>query len=123
VRRRRGGLAWGSVVGSGALLMAAALLSCVRYTRISGFAATGSCEGACRHYLACKEDDSRVSQSACETDCREIFVDRGQPDRESLREFEGLDCASAVAFVDGNDGRRDRNPASAQSVSRRSQAH
>jgi hypothetical protein len=110
-------------VGFGALVMAAALLSCVRYARMQTFTSTGTCAGACRHYLACKGDGSDASQKVCEEDCGEIFVDDGEPDRESLREFEGLDCEIAVAFVDGDGGRRDRSAGSHPAVGRRSQAH
>jgi hypothetical protein len=79
----------------------AASLSCVRYARFKGAAQTGTCDGACRHYLACKDDRSPTSFNGCLADCRDIFIDQGEPDRDSLRLFEGLECSAAVGFVEG----------------------
>jgi hypothetical protein len=67
--------------------------------------ATGTCEGACQHYLGCKGESSAETRATCLAECQEIFVFEGEEDRTSLRDFEGLQCESAVAFVDG-----DRNP-------------
>jgi hypothetical protein len=61
----------------------------------------GTCYGACDHYLGCKGDEREESRDTCLSECREIFVTNGQPDRQSLRMFEDLECDAAVAFVDG----------------------
>jgi len=86
----------------------AASLSCVRYGRFTGFSTTsGTCDGACQHYLSCKDDERPESFRTCVADCRDIFVYQGEPDRESLRTFESLECKDAVAYVEGDDdGRR-----------------
>jgi hypothetical protein len=86
----------------GAAIAMVASLSCVRYARLKGTASqTGTCDGACRHYLACKDDQSPESLHGCVADCRDIFVDQGKPDRDSLRLFEGLECSAAVGYVEG----------------------
>ena len=69
--------------------------------------ATGTCEGACDHYLSCKGDASGAAQSTCVAECREIFAYDGEEDRMSLLDFESMQCEAAVAFVDG-DGNPDR---------------
>ncbi len=61
----------------------------------------GTCYGACEHYLGCKGDERQEARATCLTECREIFVQDGKPDRQSLRMFENLKCDAAVAFVDG----------------------
>ena len=61
----------------------------------------GTCYGACDHYLGCKGDLRQESRDTCLSECREIFVQDGRPDHESLRMFEELECEAAVAFVDG----------------------
>jgi len=61
----------------------------------------GTCYGACDHYLGCKGDERQESRDTCLAECREIFVQDGKPDRQSLRDFQGLECEAAVAFVDG----------------------
>lgn len=62
----------------------------------------GTCYGACDYYLGCKGDERVESRDTCLVECREIFVQDGQPDRKSLRMFvQDLDCDEAVAFVDG----------------------
>jgi hypothetical protein len=89
----------------GAALMAATL-SCVRYGRFTGFSTRGgTCDGACQHYLSCKDDERPEAFRACVADCRDIFVYQGEPDRESLRTFEGLECKDAIAYVEGDDDR------------------
>ena len=106
-RRSGARLAWWCGVAILATLMVATL-SCVRHGRFNGFSSrTGTCDGACQHYLSCKEDERPDSLSACVAECRDIFVYQGEPDRESLRTFESLECKDAVAYVEGDDdGRR-----------------
>jgi uncharacterized protein YcfJ len=90
-------------LGIGAAIAMAASLSCVRYARFQGVASqTGTCDGACGHYLACKDDQRPESLRSCQAGCRDIFVDHGEPDRDSLRLFEGLECSAAVGFVEGD---------------------
>jgi len=83
---------WGLVVG-GAL--AASIAGCV----MRGPARprlTGTCQGACAHYVACKPGHSADARGQCEAECPQVFAD---PD--SLMEFELLTCADAVEYIDG----------------------
>ena len=93
---------------------------CFRYARSQTFATSGTCAGACDHYLDCKESDSEAAREQCLEECEQIFVYRGEPDRASLQDFEELDCAAAVAFVDGDGG---HEPKPDSDGVRRSQTH
>jgi hypothetical protein len=57
---------------------------------------TGTCEGACAHYLDCKGARGGATEQSCVVDCRQVFADD-----ESLRAFESLSCEDAVEYVDG----------------------
>lgn len=65
---------------------------------------TGTCAGACEHYLRCKaERGQRVdagAESACATECGDVFSGP-----EPLAAFERLSCEDAIAFVEGESGR------------------
>ena len=61
---------------------------------------TGTCEGACDHYLACKRSDSAVMRTACVDECGEVLQDP-----ESLRAFESLECQDTIEYVEGSSGR------------------
>lgn len=61
---------------------------------------TGTCEGACDHYLACKRTDSAVMRSACVDECRDVLQDPA-----SLRAFESLECTDTIEYVEGDSGR------------------
>lgn len=60
---------------------------------------TGTCEGACDHYLACKRSGDPAAKNACVSECREVFFDD-----ESLRAFESLECRDVVEYVEGESG-------------------
>jgi hypothetical protein len=60
---------------------------------------TGTCEGACDHYLACKRSGDQTARTACVAECREVFFDD-----ESLRAFESLECRDVVEYVEGDSG-------------------
>ena len=60
---------------------------------------TGTCEGACDHYLACKRSGDAAAKTACVSECREVFYDD-----ESLRAFESLECRDVVEYVEGESG-------------------
>ncbi|HYU16455.1 MAG TPA: hypothetical protein VEL05_10295 [Candidatus Acidoferrum sp.] len=109
VRRSWGNLVRWGAAGISTALLSAPLLSCVRYARVHVRSTrSGTCEGACRHYADCKDDERPESLQSCVADCRDIYVHEGDVDSESLMEFEDLDCKDAVAFVEGDD--RGRNP-------------
>lgn len=61
---------------------------------------TGTCAGACDHYLRCARDDRPAARAACLAECPEVLQD---PD--ALRAFESLRCPDAVRFVEGASGR------------------
>jgi hypothetical protein len=60
---------------------------------------TGTCEGACDHYLSCKRSGDSAARTACVAECREVFQDT-----ESLRAYESLECTDAVEYVEGDSG-------------------
>lgn len=82
-----------------------ALGGCVNRSRGPVFGRpTGTCAGACDHYLWCKAQygdkvDER-SRKTCELECPEVFSGA-----ESLAAFESLTCDDTVAFVEGESGR------------------
>jgi hypothetical protein len=90
-----------------ALLVAtAAAAGCARYARPTSALPDGSCAGACEHYADCRGDGDDRLERDCLAECESIFVTDGEPDREALGEFEDLDCPDAIAFVEGDAGRR-----------------
>jgi hypothetical protein len=77
------------------IALALVMVSCV-VNRLMGPRLTGTCDGACSHYLACKSDDSAADRDRCHRECPDVFSDR-----ESLMAFESLSCTDAVEYVDG----------------------
>jgi hypothetical protein len=57
---------------------------------------TGTCAGACDHYLSCKDAHTPAAEQSCEAECSQVFADE-----DSLRAFESLSCRDAVEYVDG----------------------
>jgi hypothetical protein len=57
---------------------------------------TGTCDGACSHYVQCKPGHSNVDRNRCSAECPDVFSDR-----DSLMAYESLACPDAVEFVDG----------------------
>jgi hypothetical protein len=82
----------GLVIG---LAIAALIAGCVVH-RLVGPRLTGTCEGACSHYVECKAGAGRVERRRCEAECPEVFADR-----DSLMAYESLACADAVEYVEG----------------------
>lgn len=72
------------------------LTSCVVRHMIAGPRLTGTCEGACDHYVSCKPGHSDADRQRCETECPGVFSDR-----DSLMAFESLSCKDTVEYVDG----------------------
>jgi hypothetical protein len=66
---------------------------------------TGTCDGACRHYMRCKGESSAPVYGACVQECELIFVEDGEVDSVSLGMFEQLECPDAIGFVEGTSGR------------------
>ncbi|MDX2087068.1 MAG: hypothetical protein SFX73_04415 [Kofleriaceae bacterium] len=61
---------------------------------------TGTCEGACAHYVACKSGHSEADAKRCNAECPDVFSDR-----DSIMAFESLSCRDAVEYIDGNASR------------------
>jgi hypothetical protein len=87
-----------------ALLLGLALGLAVASCRLDGAwkprRLTGTCEGACDHYLGCKRASDAGRRAACVAECHEVFADA-----ESLRGFESLECRDAIWYVEGDSGR------------------
>jgi hypothetical protein len=81
--------AWVAVV-AGALLSGCI----VRYIR--GPQLTGTCDGACDHYLQCRGGDIGGVREACLAECPLVFGER-----DSIMAFESLSCPDTVEFVEG----------------------
>jgi hypothetical protein len=88
----------GVVVG---VAIALALTSCIVRNLVGGSRLTGTCHGACAHYVACKPSHDKHDARRCETECPDVFSDR-----DSLVAFESLSCQDAVEFVDGDPHRQ-----------------
>ncbi len=77
------------------LAIAAALASCV-VKRFTTPRLTGTCAGACAHYVECKPGHPEADRARCEAECPDVFSD---PD--SLMSYESLSCQDAVEYIDG----------------------
>ena len=85
-------------------------LGCSRGGQTSAYPTlTGTCAGACDHYLSCKSSQGgEVSQrnyQICERECTQVFSGA-----ETLMAFESLACEDAIAFVEGSSGRGPGDP-------------
>ena len=81
-----------------ALVIAAALTGCL-IRGLTGPRYTGTCDGACEHYVACKADHHEADRQRCRAECPTVLADR-----DAAIAFESLSCTDAVEFIDG-DGR------------------
>ena len=78
----------------GAALAAAA---CRPPAFITGPRITGTCAGACDHYLDCRGGGATERmRTSCVADCRGVFSDP-----ESLGAFESLSCQDTIEYVEG----------------------
>ncbi|MBS1123599.1 MAG: hypothetical protein H6Q90_5827 [Deltaproteobacteria bacterium] len=75
--------------------MTALIASCVVH-RLMSPRLTGTCDGACEHYVACKPGHSDGARRECTAECPEVFEDR-----DSLMAYESLTCPDAVEYIDG----------------------
>ncbi len=82
-------------LGLGALI-ALSLIGCI-VRRLTGPQLTGTCDGACSHYIQCKHGHAEVDRLRCLRECPDVFSDR-----DSLMAYESLACDDAVEYVDGN---------------------
>lgn len=82
------------------LVLAISMASCV-VKRLVGPQLTGTCSGACSHYIECKPGHPESDRARCETECPDVFSDR-----DSLMAYESLSCSDAVEYVDGRAPKR-----------------
>jgi hypothetical protein len=80
------------VVGS---VIAIVLASCI-VRKFTGPTLTGTCGGACDHYVECKPGHLQTDSQRCRAECPDVFSDR-----DALMEFERMSCKDAVEYVDG----------------------
>jgi len=92
-RRRVWGILLATAVAGGALV------GCV-VQRLQGPQLTGTCAGACAHYIQCKPGHSEAARSRCAVECPGVFGDR-----DSLMGYESLSCDDAVEYIDGSKAR------------------
>ena len=81
------------------LVLGAALAALIAGCIVRGPASprlTGTCAGACAHYVACKPGHPEVARGQCEAECPHVFADP-----ESLMAYESLSCTDAVEYIDG----------------------
>jgi hypothetical protein len=64
--------------------------------RATGPRLTGTCDGACAHYVECKPGHLLVDQQRCAAECPTVFGDT-----DSLMGYESLTCKDAVEYIDG----------------------
>jgi hypothetical protein len=83
----------GLLVSAGTMTLAT---SCI-VKRFTGPRITGTCDGACAHYVECKPGHGDADRNRCVTECPDVFSDR-----DSLMAYESLTCDDAVEYVDGN---------------------
>ncbi len=85
-----------------ALAVAGAITGCA-IRQLVGPRVTGTCDGACKHYIDCKPNHPHADLERCEQECPDVLGDS-----DARVEFERLSCDDAVEFVDG------RHPTTAQ---------
>ncbi len=90
----------GVILGVLIALVALVLTSCI-VKRLTGPRLTGTCAGACDHYVECKPGHSTTDGARCRTECPDVFSDR-----DSLMMYESLSCRDAVEYVDGTTAKR-----------------
>ena len=87
----------GAVLGLGlGFGLALSMVGCV-VNRLTGPQLTGTCGGACAHYVQCKPGHRDADRTRCMVECPDVFSDR-----DSLMAYETLTCDDAVEFIDGN---------------------
>jgi len=80
-----------------ALVLGLLLAGCIVKNLVGGPKLTGTCEGACAHYLECKPGHGERDLARCRAECPEVFSDR-----DSLMAYESLSCQDAVEYIDGD---------------------
>ena len=81
---------------SGAVLGVAAAIAACGGRGLAQPKITGTCDGACAHYIECKPGHPEADRATCEQECPGVFSDE-----ESLMGYESLECRDAVEYIDG----------------------
>jgi hypothetical protein len=76
--------------------VAVAMTACIVKQFSTGPKLTGTCEGACDHYVECTPGHPKTAGARCRVECPEVFADE-----DSLRGFESLSCKDTLEYVDG----------------------
>ena len=76
------------------------MTACIVKQFSTGPKLTGTCEGACEHYVECKPGHPKAAEQRCRTECPEVFSDE-----DALRGFESLSCKDTLEYVDGTSPR------------------
>jgi len=76
------------------------MTACIVKQFSTGPKLTGTCEGACEHYVECKPGHPKAAEQRCRTECPEVFTDE-----DALRGFESLSCKDTLEYVDGTSPR------------------
>jgi hypothetical protein len=87
---------WAAVVLGLAIGAAMPASGCV-VRNFTGPQLTGTCNGACAHYVQCKPGHGDTDRTRCLAECPDVFSDR-----DSLMAYESLACDDAVDYVDGH---------------------
>jgi hypothetical protein len=83
------------------------ITSCI-VRRLHSRQLTGTCDGACAHYIECKPGHPEADRLRCAQECPQVFSDR-----DSLMGYESLSCTDAVEYVDGAPSKTAGRPSSA----------
>lgn len=78
-----------------ALVIGTSLAGCI-VKRLTTPRLTGTCDGACAHYVECKPGHSEDDRTRCTIECPDVFRDV-----DSLMGYESLSCKDAVEYIDG----------------------
>jgi hypothetical protein len=87
---------WVAAVLGAAIAAVLALHGCTVVQRYTTPQLTGTCDGACSHYVQCKPGHSDLDSKRCRAECPDVFSDR-----DSLMAYESLTCDDAVEYIDG----------------------
>jgi hypothetical protein len=74
--------------------------ACIVKHLVGGPRLTGTCDGACAHYIECKPGHPTQERLRCQKECPGVFADS-----DSLMMYESLSCKDAVEYVDGSPSR------------------
>jgi hypothetical protein len=83
-----------------AVLILLLFSACIVKHLVGGPRLTGTCDGACAHYIECKPGHPEGERARCRQECPGVFADR-----DSLMMYESLSCKDAVEYVDGSPAR------------------